>query len=222
METIEWNDNGTGFVTKSYGPSMGTSQYSCYKKDVGIQREIQQFVCQMANTPEWNKDDVLETMQVAKYGHSCFNLIRPIISYSERQILINSIKSISRQYLLDHLKGKKLNDCMMTDLEFLALLSTKRNWKKGCAICIEEKNMGTTCGCGHTEIVVFRPCGHAICVDPCFKNLMNFKSGYSFECPECRTKIINIFRTEDVNANKNNDLIFRMTQRVLSSDQSKT
>ena len=32
--------------------------------------------------------------------------------------------------------------------------------------------MGTTCGCGHTEIIVFRPCGHSLCVNPCFETFV--------------------------------------------------
>ena len=35
--------------------------------------------------------------------------------------------------------------------------------------------MGTTCGCGHTEITVFRPCGHSVCSNPCFIEMMRDK-----------------------------------------------
>ena len=57
-----------------------------------------------------------------------------------------------------------------SDLLFLALLARKRrNYKSGCAICLTDEIMGTTCSCGHTEICVFRPCGHSACASPCFK-----------------------------------------------------
>lgn len=116
-----------------------------------------------------------------------------------------------------------MNDA--SDFLFLVALGKKREWKKGCVICLIENIMGTTCKCGHTEVCVFRPCGHALCVDPCFKDFVesnNLKldkkklltfGNKVFEmnqigvdlnlesknilCPICRTKINKTFRAED-------------------------
>jgi hypothetical protein len=109
----------------------------------------------------------------------------------------------------------------------LAKLGKSRNWKQVCAICLVDDIMGTNCTCGHTEIVVFRPCGHAICADPCFNNLIKTKNvnlnsqtftmeggqkfvipsklninikdyDLNFTCPICRTLVTDTFRAEDV------------------------
>lgn len=112
---------------------------------------------------------------------------------------------------------------MQSDTEFLGALT--RDYRKGCAICLTDQIMGTTCSCGHTEIAVFRPCGHAMCVHPCFEQWM--KSNHihfaaqeltfgeqrfvvagkldlsSFPanqhlCPECRTPLRSVFRAEEI------------------------
>lgn len=59
---------------------------------------------------------------------------------------------------------------------FLWQLAKRRNWKQNCSICLKDENIGTACTCGHTEIVMFQPCGHAVCVKPCFQQLMNMEN----------------------------------------------
>lgn len=112
---------------------------------------------------------------------------------------------------------------------FLGLLQLMgRDYKAGCVICLSEEMMGTTCTCGHTEIVVFRPCGHSVCVEPCFRQLctsngiapqrrtitlpngqvmfvgsqmaVNGVSG--FACPTCRTNVASCFRAENVHTSE--------------------
>lgn len=67
-----------------------------------------------------------------------------------------------------------------SDFVFLGSLTKARNWKSGCAVCLSDEMMGTTCRCGHTEIVVFRPCGHTVCALPCFAQFME-SSGFSVD-----------------------------------------
>jgi hypothetical protein len=62
----------------------------------------------------------------------------------------------------------------ISNFTFLALLGTNRNWKAECVMCLADKDMGKSCGCGHTELVVFRPCGHTMCVKNCFVDLMKY------------------------------------------------
>lgn len=69
------------------------------------------------------------------------------------------------------LEADKVGD---SDFAFLMSLNLRgRNWRAGCAICLTDKIMGTICGRGHTEIVVFRPCGHSVCARPCFGQIMD-------------------------------------------------
>jgi hypothetical protein len=126
--------------------------------------------------------------------------------------------------LLDAALSKvELKDMTTPDALFLAKLGKTRNWRSGCVICLTEDIMGTTCTCGHTEIVVFRPCGHAICVRPCFAQWVNHAginlerqtaiidgqtyyigeqrnvnlSAPNLQCPTCRTPIQRSFRAEE-------------------------
>lgn len=107
---------------------------------------------------------------------------------------------------------------------FLLKLGYKRNWKSECVICLSDDMMGTTCKCGHTEIAVFRPCGHSVCVSPCFQDLvqtakieltretitfgdqvfyvgnkMKIDGVNNFKCPTCRQNVEHTFRAENVN-----------------------
>ena len=97
-----------------------------------------------------------------------------------------------------------------TDTIFLAKIGLQRDWKSGCAICLTDNIMGTTCSCGHTEIGIFRPCGHSICIDPCFSKFIDkdtsFEQGRDYSdqnitCHLCRSQIEYIFRAERILVN---------------------
>ena len=124
----------------------------------------------------------------------------------------------------------------ISDIDFLAYLQRDRDYKENCAICLTDKMMGTTCSCGHTEIVVFRPCGHSVCCSPCFydvcstKNIelkhddayvdLTIKDIYSageFECHMCRTNVERCFRAERICVSENwNEEIGRLTELSLN------
>ena len=133
----------------------------------------------------------------------------------------------------------------LDNLEFLIELTCikQRSWRQGCVICLSDEMTGTTCGCGHTEIVVFRPCEHSICINSCFENWMKtldiqlepktieiqgqiFVVGsqkntnldlsgldQNVKCPTCRSKIEKTFRAEDVSS-KNFESIFNVTKHA--------
>ena len=103
---------------------------------------------------------------------------------------------------------KKYNDPMEDSL-FLAKLGYdgKDYRNDACTICLEEKK-GLACGCGHTQTVMFQPCGHSICLFPCFKKLMetynvtvNTKEDavgiHGFPCILCRTTVNRTFIKEN-------------------------
>jgi hypothetical protein len=128
------------------------------------------------------------------------------------------------EFLHEKIKEEEASD---DNFIFLANIGKKRNWKQICAICLVEDIMGTTCGCGHTEIVIFKPCGHSLCVNPCFQQWitgigvvlnpqvfkfgdkefiipsqsnvnLNYKEiGIFPKCPICRTNIDSSFRAEE-------------------------
>lgn len=81
----------------------------------------------------------------------------------------SDIELITKLMMKIHFKKFEKEKIDQHDSDFLAQLGIKqRNYKSNCAICLTDDIMGTTCGCGHREIAVFRPCGHSVCVSPCF------------------------------------------------------
>jgi hypothetical protein len=251
-ETIVWDvdaegkKTGTGTMTIFWKTSNMTGP--CYNKKVGVENETAGFVNLMINIPQWNTDENKDKLVFGRY--STLRSIRPTLSPSEITTIKDVIKDVSRTIIYDHVKNMKLDNSKLTDFEFLALLGTKRNWKKGCAICLTDDIMGTTCTCGHTEIVVFRPCGHSICIDPCFKTFVkqhniilkqetvtygdqtfnvagkvatniDFDCNNRFECPECRTSIARTFRAEDVKSLKNSLLMDKIKDQIIQKLNNK-
>jgi hypothetical protein len=124
------------------------------------------------------------------------------------------------------LEKSKVQTDEIDDGFFLAMLGVKRSYTSECVICLSDEMMGTTCGCGHTEIVVFRPCGHSVCVAPCFyqmcqskniilnrtemktadgrvfkyanENIKDVSTARNFQCPTCRQNVESSFRAEEV------------------------
>lgn len=78
---------------------------------------------------------------------------------------------------------------------FLARLGRDgRDYRAHCAICQTTDVIGTTCGCGHAEICVFRPCGHAMCAAPCARD---FLQADATRCPTCKTRIADVIKAEE-------------------------
>lgn len=106
----------------------------------------------------------------------------------------------------------------ISDYSFLSIMGTQKQWKHECPICWRDLHRF------RHGIIMFRPCGHVVCVK-CFKQwfmrysdhtiasgclnilghstYINLSSIYkpdsldlSIQCPSCRTCIDRVFRTE--------------------------
>jgi hypothetical protein len=137
----------------------------------------------------------------------------------------SKIFNVVKELVPDMLDRTITGDISESDstLEFLYKLGKLRDWKSGCCICLAQKIMGTTCGCGHTEITVFRPCGHSLCAQPCFRSwiktygielpvktmssegqvfevvgaINDTLDGIDIPCPLCRGIVTRTFRAEE-------------------------
>ncbi len=101
-------------------------------------------------------------------------MAHPTYSYHD----VDRILQVFRKHLpslvlsfIDRASPSSSPSIVSDDFLFLMNLGRTRKWKQDCAICLSEKIVGTTCGCGHTEIVVMRPCGHSLCANPCYHDL---------------------------------------------------
>ena len=156
------------------------------------------------------------------------------------------------QQLFDLREDQKFDYRTLDDTSFAMYIAgvKGRSWKDGCAICLEDDDMGVTCGCGFTEIVMFKPCGHTLCI-PCFEKWMTSRdvvvedktveteSGESFQivgfldvdlnlkgkdvfCPMCKVELDSSFRLEGlVLSDKLYDLSEQITKDVLNLSKIK-
>ena len=215
---ITWKTSEIGTGKK------GIASFPVYTLQGKIKREIKHYCKTLIQNPKMCQSLNLEDLKLER-------------SFSRIDVICND--SIDREYytkgrpilkeLMDKHIVEYLHELIKEDREdnfmFLAKLGKKRNWKEICAICLVDDIMGTTCGCGHTEIVIFKPCGHSICVSPCFEDWMKSLNieleqqtkiidGKSFiignqknvdldfhndypKCPICKTDIHATFRAED-------------------------
>lgn len=89
-------------------------------------------------------------------------------------------KKIKVDLLIGLLKYLKSNPDIKSNFDCLIRLNTKREWTSHRMICLDEECMGETCPCGHTEIVVFKPCSHSMCSKPCY---VDFSKSNNKTCP---------------------------------------
>lgn len=215
---IEWTDENVGYVTTG---SLSTKTV-CYSLKHAIYREMLDCVKQLVNNPLVFQNN--EDINLA-FGHfRPLGSVEPKLSvYRATQIRL-TINIKSRAYLTSMIVNGDID--VNDNFTFLAKLGFTRNWKRDCAICLTEEIMGTACTCGHTEIVMFRPCGHAVCASPCFKELnqragllvlkpkeyivcgikmitptsLNYdaKVEVNYNCPICIQPVSSVFQTEEV------------------------
>ena len=213
--SIEWENDDTGMETNFYGGSsrVYTRQYAI---KMACSDYLKQLVARPKNLLSQKCDEYKE------YAFAPLPAARPRFSQTEmRDIRIKMSETVPR-LMVSYGKDDLTNE--LDDFTFLLSLGLKRNWKSECPICLSEEMMGTTCGCGHTEIVVFRPCGHSICASPCFEEFikvglkeaemkidgqtfivagkMDIDNCKDFGCPTCRRNVEACFRAEDVWAPK--------------------
>lgn len=215
-ESIEWTNENYGYKTTKYNKMI------CYKPLYAIEMTIYEFCKRLINTPATWKEGKSD-IDRRNLSFQLFTTEQPKILMHQYSTIMDNICSKSPAMLEEVISKYDLKDSEISDYMFLALLGKKRNWKEGCAICLTDKIMGTTCGCGHTEIVIFRPCGHSVCASPCFKNFIKTKGtevkprsfmvdgvemiavgshnvdlNIKFDCPICTVEVTKTFQAEEV------------------------
>jgi hypothetical protein len=203
-QTIKWDGPGTGLMVNMNG---GGSRI--YSRSIGIQQVLRASAVQTIQYPrQWAEG------KIRYYGGGMFDVLDSCIPrFWNRDKVIKLVEAAVPSILS---AVERISPT--SDLAFLAKIGLKRDWKRECCICLKDKNIGTMCLCGHTEIVVFRPCGHAVCAQPCFIDLIKIvpkefttKDGRRFTrsinfnivnppclCPICRQSIDSTFKAEDV------------------------
>jgi len=97
---------------------------------------------------------------------ACMDLVHPFIP----KLIADTIRAA---------ESKPVSE--LTNLEFLGIVSSKRDWFEECQICFESMFCKT---CPRRHAIIFKPCGHAVCED-CSEKFTN--------CPSCRQVITSKF-----------------------------
>jgi len=215
---ITWNTEEKGTAKK------GGMTFPIYTLQGKIKTEIFDYCNLLIQNPKnWQS----LTLKELKPSYSRIDVVNKTDNTIDRKYYVSGrtiLKELMDKHVIEFLH-EKIKQESQDNFMFLAKLGKKRNWKEVCAICLADDIMGTTCGCGHTEIVIFKPCGHSICVYPCFEEWMesldielkpqtkifegneyiigNQKNvNLQFDdikpkCPICKTIIKNTFRAEE-------------------------
>jgi len=106
----------------------------------------------------------------------CYNMASHVVDTRE---MVDVIMDLIHPAMLVHMadsinEAKNSSEKRLTDFEIICSVAAKREWLTECEICYNDMQSG--------EIVVFRPCGHVICV-MCDERLDDRR------CPMCRTPI---------------------------------
>jgi hypothetical protein len=246
---IKWSTDGTGWETRESGAGMvltvkkalqrcaidvmAVSMREWYRVKNSFRSDDTAAASSAAEAavPEHDTSAVDKLFVHMLRGFTSFALARPWIGHAQANTFLRAIRRevhpIVTQLLLEAHAAKGGDVLALAPSEpdclFMAVLGQTRDYRAGCVICLSDHMMGTTCGCGHTEIVVFRPCGHSVCVKPCFEQFAASKSaklgptimttadGQQFEvvgaanvdeacgfpCPTCRSMVQQCFRAEE-------------------------
>lgn len=222
--SITWGDDETGWAKEQ------NCSYTVYRRGKWLRMKINEMITRFVQNPEW------WDIEKKSKNHKIPIQYRAFMSGEYPKFYYKHIQEFSEQIneqldiILPEIQAELLSTTsdtsVLTDFQFLLNLTLKRNWKSGCAICLTDKIMGTTCGCGHTEIAVFRPCGHSVCANPCFKQFietkgqtlkpkifeingqkfttsdmagttMDISAAKRFDCPYCKSTVEKVIRAED-------------------------
>lgn len=181
MSTIKWHTNGKGYQRGKIGGST-----LVYRPAYGFREYLQHLLNTLAHDPKNFQQNKL-------YDRSSISPVYFIYpNFVARDILSKS--NVIKNYLITEFK-KHLETTQSTtsNFDFLSRLSLHRDWNHSCMICLEDQCMGRACLCGHTEIIIFRPCGHSMCNKPCFQTYAKTNPD---TCPLCRTSIGDVFEVD--------------------------
>jgi hypothetical protein len=195
---IIWQPNGIGNKTIYFkkGGSYGTV---CLRPKIAIRWTICELYNNLIVSPyllekiKSSESKSKVEIYLSNFIVNTLNRAEPLFSNDQILKLRELIPKIIINDLLELINTNKLS-LDKSDAEFVLLISLKRNWRQICVICLEH-HTGKTCNCGHSEITMFRPCGHTVCSNPCFRELWRSKN---FICPICRTLVTKTFDATNI------------------------
>ncbi len=220
---IKWDSGDCDNAMIIYPNGSGTRFYT---QECVIHRCIVESLRKTVNDPsKW----LQRLAKVAKITPSL-----PRLRQTQQALVYKELHARIPEIILQLVKKSPQSD-------FAFMATMKRDWKQECSICLKAENIGTSCTCGHTEIVMIRPCGHTICARPCFADWMrqkqqpldqksmktadgrelvlvgvqevNLKNPQCL-CPVCNSDTESTFAAEDVELTSYDSLILRHKKEI--------
>jgi hypothetical protein len=161
---VIWESDRRGTLKTKYGSK------TVFSHEYGLENCCYEAAQTLANDPDELKKENPECKLRTGMG-AALDTMYPFLTIQQQKSIQDQIKELGGKLKAAFLEDVKLDDTK-SDIDFLLVLGLKRDWKSGCAICLTDKIMGTTCTCGHTEITIFKPCGHSACTNPCMREVM--------------------------------------------------
>lgn len=238
---VKWNNENHGSIITRLGDRVITT--TCHSREYGIKKAIFDVWNMLSACPKllqkfnnlptnielsqifdnFNNDSSnmwtfgepdKKTLRVMNYGLS---RIYPPIQITKDFVM--NVYIVAVVHFMMKIKSYYLDQLDLNDKIFATLIGIKRDWKHECPLCLVDDHK--TCSCGHSDSVMFRPCGHTICA-PCFPNLRmmyelpklkpatitltgvkfligdkkNVNTSGGFDCPLCRTAVTSTFDVE--------------------------
>lgn len=212
---ITWIDENKGEVV--YLPS-GRVKGFCYSLKYVVLWELISCLSKLVNSPPWsqcNDLDILDKMTSGALRSTLY--LEPEMSHENIDKILLLIIARTKLYLTNIVSNRNDTDNFL----FLAKLGFTTNWKRDCCICLRATMETFPSRDDTTDIIVFRPCGHISCKNPCFKeltikhnlfrprlldgcNVIHPITGYDsiieteYECPCCAQNVVSVFKPESV------------------------
>lgn len=197
---VVWSkdNSGYGWRKTKYGG------YTCCTLEIGIRDGIRGYFNHICLRPmeiqqllQEKKENKKITLSFPHSGSTyaplfSLNTVYPQIGSYFMHKFNEVIMNVVWDYLYEIIPTVQLSPDL-DNYTFLVKIGSMRNWTKDCVICLNEKT-GHVCNCGHSDIVIFRPCGHTMCKDPCYKK---YKKKYDV-CPVCKNHIDKVFSNNSV------------------------
>ena len=225
--TFEWDDEKklTGTLRTKIGVfprysqehAVAVAYHTCIKNIIIDPSTLQKLL---------NGDEIDKTLWVGplcRYLGAPLSMSYPKFKYEKKMSIYEAVINGAKEGVLNFMSSISDINESHDNFTFLAHIGGKIDWKHYCPSCDKDKHVGKTCSCGHTEIVMFRPCGHTMCIKPCYikfreeEKLSKLKpivfkingkdytcgqlsvdQDTDFDCPICSDKVVKTFRAETV------------------------
>ena len=167
-DPIPWDEDGTYWYDKP-----GGGGYRIHRSDITVQNAINITLrnASQHHPPRCDRNTVYRGVQFLAYQFTepPADNIYPFLDI----IMQESPKVLALMLEEEKKKGGNLSDFL-----FVVDQSMRRDWMHDCPICL-EKQVGTACTCGYTEVAMFRPCGHTMCSQSCLEQYIHKQTGRS-------------------------------------------